>query len=274
MFMAIFDGVVGGFGGLSLSNNSALALAWALGGAVVLGGSAAVYQYFVWTNWPRAVAHELVLLAGFGFGGGLLEATGATRRLGYTGSAVLSFSIGAVASFGFLLATHEAEMTAGDVLTIGAGAVDGLLLAFILSNLVMSLGGDGLPGAGYFMAPAIGEALGGVIALLARPRGRTAAMAGFIPIGVTLAYALVAGMFTLGSYRGPGPLYWGSVGAVWAVSTAGFAALGALTGKKAPTADEEGQAASGVEWMPTLTLVPDSSGRRGPSPAVAVLGRF
>ncbi len=284
LFMTIFDSgaglVLGGLAGRWATpldqKDRSLAPLTALGGAVVFGGVAAAYQYLVWTNFPRALSAQVSLVSGALLGAGILSIRNGAWERTASGTDGLVISAVAEASFlAFLGLTHEAELTGSDTLCTTVGAIDGFVAAFLLDRFLQSIGTRGLGNAGLYMAPAIGEVLGGLFALGVRPNVGSVAMVGFIPLGITAAFALSLGMTGASS----GPYYWGATGGLWLVSSAVFASIAASRSAEAarssvsPSASVAA-ASSDLEWMPTVTLLPDLTPGRGAVPGLGLAGRF
>jgi len=264
-------------GGTGTAASDSAPLTGLLGG-VVLGAVAAGYQYAVWTNYPRAAAAIVTLASGFMLGFGLLDSAGEFRGSPNTLDAIIVGAVMEAAFFAFLGITHEANMTAGDAFCTSVGAIYGFAIAALVLGYIGSTSSVSDASA-LLYGPAIGEIAGGILAYAFRPTPRTVAIAGLIPLGITAVY-----MTALSTVSGSRPAYWGAAIGVLVVSAVvtGILSSGiarpnepapapALTPAPPPAKTTTGL---NIDWMPTVTLAPDTVHGRGTVPGIGVVGRF
>lgn len=234
--------VLGGVLGAGLSSGGALVSAQgvylgALAGGVVLGALGSVLQYVQPIGLVAAGATSLGLvvggLAGFGVAS-LLSGLGSVALPGLL--ALVGAQVGGLVPLALSWATEDLEPSA--LAMMGAAA----LSAFALTGLVNLAIGRPLVPAALLLAPAVGMAIGGLIAAVSRVQVSTIFRYAGLPLGAALAlFAIVAGVFEsvqLGA----------AVALGGAAVTLGVTAL--VTFATAPAKPEA------VSLLPTVVVVP------------------
>ncbi|MER2561912.1 MAG: hypothetical protein ABTQ32_14385 [Myxococcaceae bacterium] len=188
--------VLGGVLGAGLTSGGPLASAQgvylgALAGGVVLGALGSVLQYVQPIGLVAAGATSLGLvvggLAGFGVAS-LLSGLGSAALPGLL--ALVGAQVGGLVPLALSWATEDLEPSA--LAMMGAAA----LSAFALAALVNLATGRPLVPAALLLAPAVGMAIGGLIAAVSRVQVSTIFRYAGVPLGAALAlFAIVAGVF-------------------------------------------------------------------------------
>jgi hypothetical protein len=247
-----------GLGGSAQDNFAAGVL-----GAVLVGGAAAMFQYYAYTSIYGTMLDALAAISGYAFGFGIDLVT-STRG----NSALLIPAVAAnLALVASSLAHLNVDVSGDDALVVASGAAFATWFAILGTGLVAATN-QHTDGSAILLAPALGMALGGGVAALTHvPAARMFKLL-LLPIGVG-ASLLEVGILAGSSGR---PLTWAIAGA----GTVGTFALTALL-----TADDETRpgaaptpapAASKFRMVPGLTLV--KAAHDSFKPALALSGQF
>ncbi|MDX2015365.1 MAG: hypothetical protein SFW67_34555 [Myxococcaceae bacterium] len=233
----------------------------ALIGGVGLGGLAAVLQYFQPIGLLSAGAAALGLgvgaLAGLGASVLLAERVPGLPSVLPGVLALVGSQIGALVPLALLWTVDD--LSAGDLALLGSGALYGLALTVLASVAVTG----GLSAGPALLAPAIGTAIGGLVAALTElPLGAVLRFTG-LPLGVGLAVFYVGAVFF-------GAAQLAAVSALVGIGlTAGITAL-----VSAATEPPRPRDAAPVEVMPTVSFVPPGPGVAPWAAGPALVGRF
>lgn len=252
-FSQVVDGlVVGGLIGAGLSTPStgpltvpAGAYLGALAGGVGLGAVGVLLQYFQPIGLVAAGAAALGLgvgvLAGLGLASGLSSfVTGLPEVLPGL-LALVGSQVGALVPLALLWSADDLDPS--DLAMLGAGALDAFALAAFFN---VALDRPLLPSA-LLLAPAVGMAVGGLIAALTRVPLATVVRYGALPVGIGLALFYLGGVV----FQAPQLAAIAALGGM--ALTVGITALvGSAQDPSTPTAPDA------VTVVPSITILPAS----------------
>lgn len=269
-FAEILDGLVVGAligTGVTVSRSSSPfaapqgAYLGALIGGVGVGGLAVILQYFQPIGLLSAGATALGLgvgaLAGLGAALLLFEAVPGLPAVLPGVLALVGSQIGALVPLALLWTVDD--LSAGDLALLGSGALYGLALT-VLASVALT---GGLSAAPALLAPAVGVAVGGLVAALTELSAGTVLRFTGLPLGVGLTVFYVgAAIF--------GASQLAAVSALLGIGlTAGVTALVSAATEPAPR--REG---APLEVVPTVSFVPPGAGGAPWAAGPALVGRF
>ena len=187
-----------------------------VGGGLIIGGLASLYQYYSYTSVYGSMIDTLAALDGFLLGFGIDEMGGVDSAHTMLAPALLANAVLITSA----LIHVNADIDGDTALLAASGSIYGLWIAVLTTGLVNDLQ-TGVDARGVLLAPTIGLALGAALTQFIHIPANRMFKLDLIPIGVGLLL-LATGAVTSGGDR---PIVWGVALAGTAVAAVATAIL-------------------------------------------------